>query len=73
MQFTLAGKAALITGGKRIGAVIASTLAKRGVDIALSYNRSRDEAETTAVIERLRPLNMDMELLQIQNFIGKTS
>ena len=48
MQFTLAGKAALITGGKRIGAVIASTLAKRGVDIALSYNRSRDEAETTA-------------------------
>lgn len=48
MQYNLAGKAALITGGKRIGAVIASTLAQRGVDIALSYNRSRDEAETTA-------------------------
>ena len=48
MQFNLAGKSALITGGKRIGAVIAATLANRGVDIALSYNRSRDEAETTA-------------------------
>ena len=48
MQFTLAGKAALITGGRRIGAVIATTLAKRGVDIALSYNRSRDEAEAAA-------------------------
>ena len=48
MQFNLAGKAALITGGKRIGAAIASTLAQRGVDIALSYNRSREEAETTA-------------------------
>jgi NAD(P)-dependent dehydrogenase (short-subunit alcohol dehydrogenase family) len=48
VQFNLAGKSALITGGKRIGAVIAATLANRGVDIALSYNRSRDEAETTA-------------------------
>lgn len=52
MQYNLAGKAALITGGKRIGAVIASTLAQRGVDIALSYNRSRDEAETTATAVR---------------------
>ena len=48
MEFNLAGKSALITGGKRIGAVIAATLANRGVDIALSYNRSREEAETTA-------------------------
>lgn len=48
MQLTLAGKTALITGGKRIGAVIATTLANRGVDIALSYNRSRDEAEAAA-------------------------
>jgi NAD(P)-dependent dehydrogenase (short-subunit alcohol dehydrogenase family) len=33
-------KVALITGGKRIGAVVATTLAKAGVDIALIYNRS---------------------------------
>jgi NAD(P)-dependent dehydrogenase (short-subunit alcohol dehydrogenase family) len=46
--FTLSGKAALITGGKRIGAAIAGELARRGVDVALSYNRSRTEAEATA-------------------------
>lgn len=45
---TLAGKAALITGGKRIGSVVAATLATHGVDVALSYNRSRDDAERTA-------------------------
>ena len=38
------GKVALITGGKRIGAVIATTLAKAGVDVALVYNRSLAEA-----------------------------
>jgi NAD(P)-dependent dehydrogenase (short-subunit alcohol dehydrogenase family) len=48
------GKVALITGGKRIGAVVALSLAKAGVDIALVYNRSRDEAdETAAAIRRL--------------------
>ena len=48
------GKVALITGGKRIGAVVATTLAKAGVDIALVYNRSRDEAdETSAAVRKL--------------------
>jgi NAD(P)-dependent dehydrogenase (short-subunit alcohol dehydrogenase family) len=48
------GKVALITGGKRIGAVVALSLAKAGVDIALVYNRSRVEADETAVeIRRL--------------------
>lgn len=44
----LAGAAALITGGKRIGAAIAIDLAGRGVDVALSFNRSRHEADETA-------------------------
>ena len=44
----LAGRAVLITGGRRIGAVIAQTLAERGMDVALSYNRSRVEADATA-------------------------
>ena len=44
----IAGGAALITGGKRIGAAIARALAAAGMDVALSYNRSRDEAESTA-------------------------
>ena len=48
------GKVALITGGKRIGAVVALSLAKADVDIALVYNRSRAEAdETAAEIRRL--------------------
>lgn len=44
----LPGRAALITGGKRIGAAIAVDLARRGMDVALSYNRSRAEAEDAA-------------------------
>jgi NAD(P)-dependent dehydrogenase (short-subunit alcohol dehydrogenase family) len=44
----LQGKVARITGGRRIGQVIAAQLAARGVDVVLSYSRSRDEAEQTA-------------------------
>ena len=44
----LTGGAALITGGKRIGAAVARALAAAGMDVALSYNRSRAEAEATA-------------------------
>jgi NAD(P)-dependent dehydrogenase (short-subunit alcohol dehydrogenase family) len=46
----LVGRAALITGGKRIGAAIAAALAGRGMDVALSYNRSREEAEATGAV-----------------------
>jgi NAD(P)-dependent dehydrogenase (short-subunit alcohol dehydrogenase family) len=51
-----AGRAALITGGKRIGAVIAEQFAERGMDIALTYNRSADEANAVvdAVLSRGR-------------------
>ena len=45
---TLSGKTALITGGKRIGAVVAGALAREGVDVVLVYNRSRVEADETA-------------------------
>jgi NAD(P)-dependent dehydrogenase (short-subunit alcohol dehydrogenase family) len=44
----LQNKVALITGGKRIGQVVAAQLAVRGVDVALGYARSRDEAEQAA-------------------------
>ena len=43
-----ASRAALITGGKRIGAVVAKALAGAGYDVALSYNASRTEAEAAA-------------------------
>ena len=44
----MTGGAALITGGKRIGAAVARALANAGMDVALSYNRSRAEAEAAA-------------------------
>jgi NAD(P)-dependent dehydrogenase (short-subunit alcohol dehydrogenase family) len=45
-------RSVLITGGKRIGAAIALDLAQRGMHVALSYNRSRGEAEDTAASVR---------------------
>jgi len=45
-------KAALITGGKRIGLVVAEELARRGTDVALAYARSREEAEEAAGLVR---------------------
>lgn len=41
-------RVALITGAKRIGAAIARALAERGIDVALSYQRSQEEAERAA-------------------------
>jgi len=44
----LDGRVALITGGRRIGAVVPTELARGGADVALVYNRSKSEAEETA-------------------------
>jgi NAD(P)-dependent dehydrogenase (short-subunit alcohol dehydrogenase family) len=46
----LTDKAALITGGKRIGVVVGRELAARGVDVAFSYARSKAEADRAAAI-----------------------
>lgn len=61
--FTLANKAALITGGKRIGAAVALELARNGVDVGLSYNRSKAEAEETA--ESIRGLGRSCAPVQV--------
>jgi NAD(P)-dependent dehydrogenase (short-subunit alcohol dehydrogenase family) len=45
MQLT--GAVAIITGGKRIGRVVARELARRGADLVLSYRGSKAEAEAT--------------------------
>jgi NAD(P)-dependent dehydrogenase (short-subunit alcohol dehydrogenase family) len=42
------GKVALLTGGARIGQVVAHSLAARGCDLALIYRASRDAAEDSA-------------------------
>jgi NAD(P)-dependent dehydrogenase (short-subunit alcohol dehydrogenase family) len=51
----LADRVALITGGRRIGAVIAAEFARRGAHVAVVYRASRAEAEDTATA--LRALN----------------
>jgi NAD(P)-dependent dehydrogenase (short-subunit alcohol dehydrogenase family) len=48
----LTGRVALITSGKRIGAVVAASLAKAGADVAIVFNRSRPEADETAAAVR---------------------
>jgi NAD(P)-dependent dehydrogenase (short-subunit alcohol dehydrogenase family) len=46
----LINRVALVTGGKRIGAVVAIEMAKQGADIGLCYNRSKAEADKTAAV-----------------------
>jgi NAD(P)-dependent dehydrogenase (short-subunit alcohol dehydrogenase family) len=58
----LQNKVALITGGKRIGRVVAEELARHGVDVALCYSRSQKEAEATAA--RVRDLGRRAAVFQ---------
>ncbi len=44
----VAGKVALVTGGARIGQIVAQALARRGCALALTYRTSRDAAEAAA-------------------------
>ena len=48
----LTDRVVLLTGAKRVGATIATTVAARGADVALSYNRSSAEADETAAAIR---------------------
>jgi NAD(P)-dependent dehydrogenase (short-subunit alcohol dehydrogenase family) len=58
----LPGKVALITGGRRIGAVVARELSRRGVDVALSFARSQSAAE--AAVEAVRAEGRRGETIQ---------
>ncbi len=48
----LTSRAALVTGSRRIGAVVATELARAGADVAVVYRSSRSEAEETAAAVR---------------------
>lgn len=49
MKVDLTGRAALVTGGSRgIGRAIALALAEAGADVAVSYNKSGEQAEAVA-------------------------
>jgi NAD(P)-dependent dehydrogenase (short-subunit alcohol dehydrogenase family) len=51
------GKVALITGGARIGQVVADTLAKRGCALAMLYHSSRESAEKTVASAKAAGVN----------------
>jgi NAD(P)-dependent dehydrogenase (short-subunit alcohol dehydrogenase family) len=47
----LTDRVVLITGAKRLGSAVAKAVAARGADVAITFNRSRAEAdETTAAV-----------------------
>jgi NAD(P)-dependent dehydrogenase (short-subunit alcohol dehydrogenase family) len=48
----LSNRVVLLTGAKRVGASVATAVAERGADVALSYNRSSAEADETAAAVR---------------------
>jgi 3-oxoacyl-[acyl-carrier protein] reductase len=50
----LINRVVLITGGKRIGRVVAQGLADRGADLVLSYRGSKAEADATVADVRAR-------------------
>lgn len=58
----LKDKVVLITGGRRIGQVVAHDLAARGADLVLAYRGSRAEAEASA--EDARALGRRAAVLQ---------
>jgi NAD(P)-dependent dehydrogenase (short-subunit alcohol dehydrogenase family) len=53
---------ALITGAKRIGAVVAGELARRGASVAFSYARSKPEADIAA--QRVREAGSRSEVFE---------
>ena len=71
--------AALITGGKRIGASVALELAERGMDVAIAYNRSaQDAADTVARAARFgrRMIALQADLsdpAQCQRFVDEAT
>lgn len=62
-------KVALITGARRIGSVVAVELGRRGADVVLGYNRSREEAEAAAAQVRILGRNA----MSIQADVSKAS
>src|SRR5689334_1052115 len=61
-NMNLTGTVALLTGAKRIGAIVADQLAERGVNIGICYARSRAEADVA--IERVRAHGVRGEIFQ---------
>ncbi len=61
-MLTLTGRGALVTGTRRLGATVVRRLAREGVRIAITYRRSRTEAET--LLEEAKALTDRAVLIQ---------
>jgi len=59
---SLSGRGAIVAGTRRMGASVVQRLAREGVNLAIVYRRSRDEAE--ALCESIRPFVEHTVLLQ---------
>ena len=79
MATDLTNRAAIITGGRRLGAAVALELARRGMDIAMSFNRSRTEAEDVATRVRVlgrRAFTYQVDLARsndVAAFVGRAA
>ena len=62
MLYNLKNKTAWITGGKRIGQIVANTLAQEGVNIIASYKSSSAEADE--IVKKARTLKVKAMSLQ---------
>jgi len=62
MPASLDSRIALVTGGRRIGQVVAEEFARAGADVALTYRSSLQEAEETAA--RVRALGRRAIVIQ---------
>ena len=69
----LNGRVALVTGTRRIGGVVAKTLASRGADVAIVYNRSAMEAEAAAVDVRAQGRRALVLQADVANDVSVTS
>jgi len=58
----IAGKAALVTGGARMGHAVAEILARRGCAVALTYRSSVEAAESTA--QAVREIGVRAEVIR---------
>ena len=52
LDMDLQSKVTLLTGARRVGAVVAAAVARQGADVAIAYNRSKAEAEEAAASVR---------------------
>ena len=68
---TITNKIALVTGGSRgLGKDMALSLAKKGIDVILTYHSKKDEAE--AVVAEIRQLGRKAAALQLNTGDSKT-